>query len=183
MLVSVQSIGWRRYAAAVRRLFSTSMLKTVSFLSLAAFLELPPTEAVAVISIRDYSSSRKLPSFEGYLHVLPVHMLDVAEEHLRLPPGTWGDEPTASQHLEYCGEPDNYAPSLSHARAIHKFLTELHAETTRLDVVVHCSQGVSRSAAVAGWAAEKFSIPLIDPAGQGLAEANPRLLRLLRGLR
>ena len=127
--------------------------------------------------------SRKLPSFEGYLHVLPVHMLDTAEEHWRLPPGTWADEPTASQHVEYCGEPDNYAPSLSHARAIHKFLTELHAETTRIDVVVHCSQGVSRSAAVAGWAAERFSIPLIDPAGQGLAEANPRLLRLLRGLR
>ncbi|MEI8301646.1 MAG: hypothetical protein WCG13_00020 [Burkholderiales bacterium] len=158
------------------------MLKTVSFLSLAAFLELSPSEAVAVISIRDYSSSRKLPSFEGYRHVLPVHMLDVAEEHLRLSPGTWADEPTASQHLEYCEEPDNYAPSLSHAQAIQNFLVELDAETTGFDVVVHCSQGVSRSAAVASWAAERFGIPLIDPAGQGLAEANPRLLRLLRGL-
>lgn len=158
------------------------MLNSVSFMSLAAFMEIPARPDLAVISIRDYASSRKLPSFEGYLHVLPVHVLDVAEEHLRLPPGTWADEPTTSQHLEYCGEPDNYAPSLSHARAIHKFLTELHAETTRIDVVVHCSQGVSRSAAVAGWAAERFSIRLIDPAGQGLADANPRLLRLLRGL-
>lgn len=159
------------------------MLNSVSFMSLAAFVEIPSRPDLAVVSIRDYSMSRKLPSFEGYIHVLPVHMLDTAEEHWRLPPGAWADEPTASQHLEYCGEPDNYAPSLSHARAIHKFLTELHAATTRLDVVVHCSQGVSRSAAVAGWAAERFSIPLIDPAGQGLAEANPRLLRLLRGLR
>lgn len=158
------------------------MLKTVSFLSLAAFVELPPSEVVAVISIRDYSSSRKLPSFEGYRFVLPVHMLDVAEEHLRLSPGTWADEPTASQHLEYCGEPDDQAPSLSHARAIQQFLAELHADSTGFDVVVHCSQGVSRSAAVAAWAAEKFDIPLLDPAGQGLDEANPRLLRLLRGL-
>lgn len=109
-------------------------------------------------------------------------MLDVAEEHWRLPPGTWADEPTASQHLEYCAEPDEYAPSLSHASAIQKFLAELHADSTGFDVVVHCSQGVSRSAAVAAWAAEKFGIPLLDPAGQGLDEANPRLLRLLRGL-
>ncbi len=109
-------------------------------------------------------------------------MLDVAEEHWRLPPGTWADEPTASQHLEYCGEPDEQAPSLSHAIAIQKFLAELHADSTGIDVAVHCSQGVSRSAAVAGWAAEKFGIPLLDPAGQGLDEANPRLLRLLRGL-
>lgn len=145
-------------------------------------MEIPSRPDLAVISIRDYSSSRKLPSFEGYLHVLPVHMLDTAEEHLRLPPGTWANEPTASQHLEYCGEPDNYAPSLSHARAINEFLMELHADASAFDVIVHCSQGVSRSAAVAGWAAERFGIALIDPAGQGLDEANPRLLRLLRGL-
>lgn len=159
------------------------MLNSVSFMSLAAFLEIPARPDLVVISIRDYSSSRKLPSFEGYLHVLPVHMLDVAEEHLRLPSGTWADEPTASQHVEYCGEPDNYAPSLSHARAINEFLTELHADASAFDVVVHCSQGVSRSAAVAGWAADRFGVPLMDPAGQGLEEANPRLLRLLRGLR
>lgn len=159
------------------------MLNSVSFMSLAAFKEIPSRPDLAVISIRDYSSSRKLPSFEGYRFVLPVHMLDVAEEHLRLSPGTWADEPTASQHLEYCGEPDDYAPSLSHARAIQKFLVELHADASAFDVVVHCSQGVSRSAAVASWAADRFGIPLMDPAGQGLAEANPRLLRLLRGLR
>ena len=158
------------------------MLKSVAFMSLAAVKKLQPNAATAVISIRDSSRSHELPSFEGYLRVLPVHMLDTAEEHWRLPPGAWADEPTATQHAQYCESPDDFAPSLSHARAIHRFLTELHAETTRLDVVVHCSQGVSRSAAVAGWAAVRFGIPLIDPAGQGLAEANPRLLRLLRRL-
>lgn len=158
------------------------MLNSVSFMSLAAFKAVPARPDLAVISIRDYSLTPKLPSFEGYRFVLPVHMLDVAEEHWRLPPGTWADEPTASQHLEYCGEPDEHAPSLSHAIAIQKFLVELHTDSTGFDVVVHCSQGVSRSAAVAGWAAEKFSIPLLDPAGQGLNEANPRLQRLLRGI-
>jgi predicted protein tyrosine phosphatase len=158
------------------------MLNSVSFMSLAAFMEIPSRPDLAVISIRDYSLSRKLPSFEGYRFVLPVHMLDVAEEHLRLPPGTWPDEPTASQHLQYCEAPDDYAPSLSHARAIQKFLVELHADASAFDVVVHCSQGVSRSAAVASWAADRFGIPLMDPAGQGLEEANPRLRRLLREL-
>lgn len=158
------------------------MLSSVSFVSLAAFKEILVRPDLAVISIREYSSSRRLPSFEGYRFVLPVHMLDVAEEHLRLPPGTWANEPTESQHLEYCGEPDEQAPSLSHARAIKQFLAELHTDSTGFDVVVHCSQGVSQSAAVAAWAAEQFGIPLVDPAGQGLDEANPRLLRLLRGL-
>lgn len=158
------------------------MLNSVSFMSLAAFVEIPSRPDLAVVSIRDYSMRRKLPSFEGYRFVLPVDMLDVAEEHLRLPPGAWPDEPTASQHLQYCEAPDDYAPSLSHARAIHKFLVELHSDTAAFDVVVHCSQGVSRSAAVASWATDRFGIPLIDPAGQGLDEANPRLLRLLRGL-
>lgn len=158
------------------------MLQSIAFMSLAAFKELPPNPATAVISIRDYSLSRKLPSFEGYRFVLPVDMLDVAEEHLRLPSGAWPDEPTASQHLQYCEAPDDYAPSLSHARAIHNFLVELHSDTAAFDVVVHCSQGVSRSAAVASWAADRFGIPLMDPAGQGLEEANPRLLRLLCGL-
>lgn len=159
------------------------MLKSIAFMSLAAARELPPSASTAVISIRNASLSSTPPTFEGFWRVLPLYMLDVAEEHWRLPPGTWADEPTASQHLEYCGEPGEYAPSLSHARAIQKVLLELHADNSAFDVVVHCSQGVSRSAAVAGWAAERFSIPLIDPAGQGLAEANPRLLRLLRGLR
>jgi predicted protein tyrosine phosphatase len=158
------------------------MLKSIAFMSLAAARELPPVASTAVISIRNASSSITPPTFEGFWRVLPVYMLDVAEEHWRLPPGRWADEPTESQHLEYCGEPDERAPSLSHATAIQKFLAELHADSTGIDVVVHCSQGVSRSAAVAGWAAEKFGIPLLDPAGQGLEEANPRLLRLLRGL-
>lgn len=158
------------------------MLKSIAFMSLAAARELPPSVSTAVISIRNASSSSTPPIFEGFWRVLPLYMLDVAEEHWRLPPGTWADEPTASQHLEYCGEPDEYAPSLSHARAIHKFMVELHSDPATFDVVVHCSQGVSRSAAVASWAADRFGIPLMDPAEQGLGEANPRLLRLLRGL-
>lgn len=158
------------------------MLKSIAFMSLAAVKKLQPNATAAVISIRDSSRSQELPSFDGYLRVLPIHMMDVAEEHWRYPPGAWADEPTATQHAEYCESPDDFAPSLSHARVINRFLLELHADISAVDVVVHCSQGVSRSAAVAGWAADRFGIPLIDPAGQGLNEANPRLLRLLRGL-
>lgn len=158
------------------------MLKSVEFMSLKAVKSLASDASVAIISIRDSSTVRDLPTFGGFWDVLPLDMLDVCEEHARQEPGRWADEPTAEQHFQYCEIPDNFAPSLSHAHAIRAFVDQLHDCTDEVDLVVHCSAGVSRSAAVALWTAERFNVALRDGAGVGLGEANPRILRLLTSL-
>lgn len=53
------------------------MLKSVEFMSLKAVKLLVPSADVAVISIRNLSSVRDLPTFNGFLDVLPLDMLDV----------------------------------------------------------------------------------------------------------
>lgn len=158
------------------------MLKSVEFMSLKAVKSLAPSASRAVISIRDSSTVGDLPTFDGFRDVLPLHMLDVCEEHGLHAPGVWVDEPTDEQHFKYCEIPDNFAPSLSHAQAIRAFVDQLHDCADELDLVVHCSAGVSRSAAVALWTAERFNVALRDRAGVGLGEANPRILRLLTSL-
>lgn len=158
------------------------MLKSVEFMSLNAVKSLAPSAGVAIISIRDSASVRDLPTFCGFREVLPLDMLDACEEHIRLMPGSWADEPTHEQHLKYCEIQENFVPSLSHARAIHAFVDRLHDCAAEIDLVVHCSAGVSRSAAVAGWASERFNVTLWDRARVGLNDANPRILRLLTSL-
>jgi predicted protein tyrosine phosphatase len=158
------------------------MLKSVEFMSLKSMKSLQPNESVAVISIHDSSSLRDLPTFDGFLDVLRLNMLDVCEEHMRQAPGTWAAEPSREQHYEYCGIDENYAPALSHASAIRAFVDNIHARADEIALVVHCSFGISRSAAVAGWASERFGVKLHDRAGKGLGEANPRITRLLSSL-
>lgn len=158
------------------------MLKSVEFMSLKAMKTLPPNVRVAVISISDSSSIRELPNFAGFSDVLRLDMLDVCEEHVGLAPGAWTDEPSPEQHVQYCEISDNFAPSLSHARAISAFVDQLHACTDELALVVHCSAGVSRSAGVAWWTSERLGITLHDRACVGLGEANPRIVRLLNCL-
>jgi len=158
------------------------MLKSVEFMSLKSMKSLQPNKAVAVISIHDSSTLRDLPTFNGFLDVLRLNMLDVCEEHMRQAPGAWAEEPSVEQHSEYCSIDENYAPSLSHANAIRAFVDIIHAHADAIELVVHCSAGVSRSAAVAGWTSERFGVKLHDRAGVGLKEANPRITRLLRSL-
>lgn len=46
------------------------------------------------------------------------------------------------------------------AQQIVDFLTTYHAMAEDYDLVIHCQAGVSRSAAVAVWAASEFNVPL-----------------------
>jgi predicted protein tyrosine phosphatase len=158
------------------------MLKSVEFMSLESMNALQPNKAVAVISIHDSATVRDLPSFAGFLDVLQLNMLDVCEENAGQSPGAWADEPSLEQHLEYCGIPENFAPSLSHSLEVRNYVDSVHARTEVLHLVVHCSAGVSRSAAIAWWTSERFGVKLHDRADVGLGEANPRVKRLLRSL-
>ena len=158
------------------------MINSVEFMSLRAVKSVRPDSSRAIVSIRDSSTRGDLPAFDEFLDVLPLHMLDVCEEHFMLKPGAWVDEPDPDQHLTYCGIPGNFAPATSHAKAVFAFFECLHAYPDPIDVLVHCSAGISRSAAVALWASERYAVPLLDRADVGLQEANPRVLRLLRSL-
>lgn len=158
------------------------MLKSVEFMSLRSMKSLQANEAVAVISIHDSATIRDLPNFDGFLEVLQLNMLDVCEEDMGVAPGAWTDEPTDEQHSNYCGIPGDFAPSISHAREIRTFVDTLEARKEELDLAVHCSAGVSRSAAVASWTSKRFGVKLHDRAGTGLTAANPRITRLLRSL-
>lgn len=158
------------------------MLVSVEFMSLKTVTALVPSQAIAVISLRDSSSVRDVPSLDGFWGVLPVHILDICEEHVLAEPGAWALEPTPAQHLEYCGLPNNFAPALSHARLVRSFFEAIQEAEEPINVVVHCSAGVSRSAAVALWASERYGVPLLDRAQVGTNDANPRMLRLLRSL-
>lgn len=158
------------------------MINTVEFMSLRAVKSVLADSSMAIVSVRDSSTLGDLPGFDEFLDVLPLHMLDVCEEHFMVKPGTWVDEPNPDQHLAYCGIPGNFAPAMSHAKALFAFFESLHAYPDPIDVLVHCSAGISRSAAVALWASERYAVPLLDRADVGLQEANPRVLRLLRSL-
>ena len=77
------------------------MLKSVEFMSLKAVKSLASSPTVAIISIRDSSSVRDLPTFDGFMDVLPLDMLDVCEEHALHAPWSWADEPTGEQHFQH----------------------------------------------------------------------------------
>jgi protein-tyrosine phosphatase len=79
---------------------------------------------------------------------------------------------------------------LHHTNRIKAFLTKHEGDQNQArKIVVHCSAGISRSAAVAAFAVHKYGIPLLnsDPnfkdqvAMTNTSMANPRLLRLLIG--
>jgi len=66
------------------------------------------------------------------------------------------------------------------ARQILDFIGELHGTPTALKLVVHCEQGISRSAAVALFAAAYSGAPLQNRAGAN--GANPWVLEQLSRL-
>ena len=155
------------------------MLSQISFMPLARILTLTPNPDAIVISITDVSPWAIRPNLEGYLDVLRLQFVDVAEEHFGAEVGPWPIEPTHDEHESISGLRGERLPALSDAAAVRHFLDKHHAKAEPTAVLVHCFAGASRSAAVAQWAAATYGIPLEDVAGRGTAESNQRLLRLL----
>jgi predicted protein tyrosine phosphatase len=155
------------------------MLTKIAFMPLAQVLALTPSPHAIVISITDVSPQATRPGLDGFLDVLRLQFVDVAEEHFGAEVGTWPVEPTQDEHESISGLRSERLPALSDATAVRHFLDKHHATTHQTAVLVHCFAGASRSAAVAQWAAGTYGIPLEDVAGRGIAESNQRLLRLL----
>lgn len=70
--------------------------------------------------------------------------------------------------------------SMEHAEKVAEFSRWLHDLPTDVELVVHCQEGRSRSAAVAQWIGSHFDVPVIGrPADIGTRLANTLVLRLL----
>jgi predicted protein tyrosine phosphatase len=114
---------------------SDSMIKEIVFTSRAAAESAPPRPDWAVISIYDPEMGpAKLQP--GWQAIHRVCFQDVADSQK--------DVPAMVMHLH-------------HARGIVRFV-ELTAPKVE-GILVHCKNGVSRSAAVAKWIAETYGLP------------------------
>ncbi len=156
------------------------MLTQVSFMSLQRVQAMAASPHVVVISVTDSAADAVRPALNGYRDALRLEFVDMAEEHVNAPIGSWPREPTPQEHEALSGLRGERLPAFSDAVAIRRFLDGHHGAAEPLEVVIHCFAGASRSAAIAGWAAEHYSVPLVDAAGRGTDEANERLSRLLR---
>lgn len=115
---------------------------------------LPPSPARVVVSITDPDTPPALLG-EGFRDVLRVGFWDV------------------SAPFELAGE--WLAPiTPGQARTIVRFLDGWARSEDRLELICHCEAGVSRSAAVARFAAERYGLDLPHPADYPFANAAVR---------
>lgn len=105
------------------------MIQSVDFVSKSDAQRLVPSDEIAVISITGLLGIP--PSLQGFYRVLPLEFED----------------------LRQAGE--KWSFNRTHAAAIIAFVKELHGSPKAIDLIVHCKAGVSRSAAVALYVADK----------------------------
>lgn len=152
------------------------MFKEVIFLNAEKMALFKPSLDTVVVSILDKSEEHHRPPLEGFLDVLRLQFFDTWEETKLAEPESWPDEPTEEEHARFA-RGDERVPALSHAREIVAFLDKYHQTFEQLTLVAHCKGGISRSAAVAGWASARYWAPLVSTMTTDYA--NPRLMRLL----
>lgn len=150
------------------------MITSIDFLSLDKFRGLKPDPATVVVSILDQEEAPRRPRLAGWRSVLAMTFEDTYEEN-KYSSVMWPLEPTDEEHARFCQAKGNRVPALSDARQLVEFLHKHGTSTEQLKLVVHCYGGISRSAAVATWAAARFWLPLPRAADY----PNMRLLRLL----
>lgn len=154
------------------------MFKEVMFLSAEKMAMLKPSVDAVVVSILDNSEEHNRPKLEGFRDVIRLQFEDTYEECKLAKAGSWPDEPTDEEHARFAQGRGERVPTLSDAQAIVAFLDKHHQTFDQLTLVAHCQGGISRSAAVASWAAVRYWAPLVD-CMMTTDWANKRLIRLL----
>lgn len=114
----------------------------------------------------------------GYAGSLRLGFEDEYEEKLGVCVGEIPDLHPAHENGARIFYQGNELPDFNDALRVVKFLDRYAAKTERFDLVVHCQAGISRSAAVAQFAADKYGA-LLAGANPDTSGANRRLLRLL----
>lgn len=153
------------------------MFKEVIFLSAEQMGLFKPSHDVVVVSILDKSEEHNRPSLEGFRDVLRLHFEDTYEECKLAELGSWPDEPSDEQHARFAQGRGERVPTLTDAAAIVEFLAKHHGTFDQLTLVAHCQGGISRSAAVASWAAVRYWAPINSVMTTDWA--NKRLIRLM----
>lgn len=162
------------------------MIESVLFLSRPAMLALHPDPDAILISLA--SPHDPAPLEAGWRAVLQLEFDDICEKVLAVPAGSIPDvEDDGHLMREFFGTICRL-PDARHAKAIVDFLVKHEGGCCDfVRVIAHCDHGISRSAAVAQFVAERYSVPILnaEPEWQGRVamtdtfRANPRLLRLL----
>ena len=134
----------------------------VMFMCEEAAVKLEPKPGVAMISITNPGDVA--PLRPGWCPLLRVALADAGY-----------DESAIASHGRMWPLSSKGFPEKRHALQIHRFLDELPPNIELL--VVHCGAGISRSGAVAKYAAERYGQPFV-PAAEG--EPNETLYRLLK---
>lgn len=155
------------------------MIEDIVFLSVDQMKRVRPCTNTVVVSILDLSEAQYRPRLAGFRSVLVLNFEDTYEETKLAAPGSWPDEPTDAEHARFCQGRGERIPTLTDARKIVDFLFRHHCSDEPLKLVVHCYGGVSRSAAVAAWASERFLVPIGNRDMRSTEYANKRLLRLM----
>lgn len=154
------------------------MLGKIYFLSAKKMAEVVPTPHAIVVSILDKSDAPHRPDFTDFKSSLILEFSDWAEEFAEVAVGDWDDNPTAEMHRDLANAKDELLPSLNDALKIVEFVHQYHGIASEtFDLYVHCMGGISRSAAVAVWAAGKYRLPIGNTDSH--ESPNPRVLRLL----
>lgn len=150
------------------------MFRTIEFLSLEKMRLRTPREDAVVVSILDIHESQRRPDLAGWGAALSLTFEDTYEE-CKAASTPWPDEPSDAEHARFAQGAGERVPALSDAKLIAEFLL-LHGRAPgKVDLLVHCFGGISRSAAVAQWASVRFFTPM----ARVPTYPNLRLLRLL----
>lgn len=154
------------------------MLKSVLFVSKATFVNrIKATPNMVVISIgSDDDDPPRLN--RGFAGAIRLCFEDHSEETAGLPVGILPD-----LHPRHAAGVRIYANNYelcdwNDARRIVTQLDHYAVKEGEFELVVHCQAGISRSAAVAQFAADRYCA-VIENANPDTSGANPRLLRLL----
>jgi predicted protein tyrosine phosphatase len=153
------------------------MFKEVQFYSAELMALVKPSLDIVVVSILSRSEERARPRLEGFRDVLRLHFEDNWEEDKLATAGDWPDDPTDEEHARFAQHRGERLPTLSDAKAIVEFLDKHHQTFDQVTLVSHCHGGISRSAAVASWAASRYWAPI--NCRMSTDYANLRLVRLL----
>jgi len=153
------------------------VIKSALFVSLQSFKKhCKPNPGAIVISIG--LSTDRAPYMLGYAGSLRLGFEDEYEEKLGVRVGEIPDLHPAHQNGARIFYQGNELPDFNDALRVVKFLDRYAAKTECFDLIVHCQAGISRSAAIAQFAADKYGALLVG-ANPDTSGSNRRLLRLL----
>jgi len=159
---------------------------SVLFLSRPELLKLQPDHNAVVISLASTHDPANLK--KGWRAILQLEFDDLCESVLGVPVGSIPDAEEGHLVREFFGVVYRL-PDARHAQAIVDFLAAQEGGCSDfVNIIVHCDHGISRSAAVAQFVADRYGVPILNTevewqsrvAMPNTTRANARLLRLLR---